>query len=166
MPNVVAMVGTLQTTGFIFAIIIGAFILNYVLVLTRFLNMLADALLSTNLSDAMIFALTVLLFIILGALMDSLAMMVVTIPILMPVLAALEFDLVWFGVIIVLVVEMALISPPIGMNVFVLKGVTKELELTDIFKGAFLFMIPILTLIILIYIFPEIALYLPQQMAG
>lgn len=161
-----AMVSTLQTTGFIFAIIIGAFILNYVLVLTRFPNMLADALLSANLSDAMIFALIVLLFIILGALMDSLAMMVVTIPILMPVLAALEFDLVWFGVIIVLVVEMALISPPIGMNVFVLKGVTKELELTDIFKGAFLFMIPILTLIILIYIFPEIALYLPQQMAG
>ena len=112
----------------------------------------------------MIFILIVVMYIILGALMDTLAMMVVTIPILMPVLQMAGFDLVWFGVIIVLVVEMALISPPVGMNCFVLKGVSEDLELVDIFKGALIFMIPILLLIVLIYIFPEIALFLPNTM--
>lgn len=96
--------------------------------------------------------------------MDSLAMMVVTIPILLPILEIQNFDLIWFGVMIVLVVEVALISPPIGMNVFVLKGVTNELELVDIFKGAVIFIIPILALVALLYIFPEIAMFLPNSM--
>lgn len=96
--------------------------------------------------------------------MDTLAMMVVTIPILLPVLEMLGFDLVWFGIIIVLVIEMALITPPVGMNCFVLKGVVDELDLTDIFKGAFLFVVPIILVITLVYIFPEIALFLPNTM--
>lgn len=96
--------------------------------------------------------------------MDSLAMMVVTIPILMPILAVMEYDLIWFGVMIVLVVEIALISPPIGMNVFVLKGVTNDLELTDIFKGAAIFIIPIFAVVVLLYIFPDIAMFLPNRM--
>lgn len=102
------------------------------------------------------------MYLILGAIMDTMAMIVVTIPIIMPIIQALEFDLIWFGVIIVLLVEMALISPPVGMNCFVLKGVVDDLDLQSIFKGALLFMIPILSLIILLYIFPEIALFLPN----
>ncbi|MFJ8234210.1 TRAP transporter large permease [Ureibacillus sp. NPDC094379] len=159
-----AVISTIKTTGFMFAILLGAFILNYVLVITRLPHALANFLFERNLSTTMIFVLIVLMFIVLGAFMDSLAMMVVTIPILMPVLEMAGFDLVWFGVIIVLVVEMALISPPVGMNCFVLKGVSDDLELVDIFKGAMIFMIPILVLIALIYIFPEIALFLPNTM--
>lgn len=159
-----AVFSTIKTTGFMFAILMGAFILNYVLVITRLPILLADFLFDKNLTPTMIFILIIIMYIILGALMDTLAMMVVTIPILMPVLKMAGFDLVWFGVIIVLVVEMALISPPVGMNCFVLKGVSDDLELVDIFKGALIFMIPILLLIILIYIFPEIALFLPNTM--
>lgn len=159
-----AVMGTLRTTGFLFAIVLGAFILNYVLVLTRVPNLLAQFLLTSNLSATTIFILIICLFIVLGAIMDSLAMMVVTIPILLPILEIQNFDLIWFGVMIVLVVEVALISPPIGMNVFVLKGVTNELELVDIFKGAVIFIIPILALVALLYIFPEIAMFLPNSM--
>lgn len=159
-----AVMGTLRTTGFLFAIILGAFILNYILVLTRVPNLLADTLLASNLSPLMIFLMIICLFILLGAIMDSLAMMVVTIPILMPILAVMEYDLIWFGVMIVLVVEIALISPPIGMNVFVLKGVTNDLELTDIFKGAAIFIIPIFAVVVLLYIFPDIAMFLPNRM--
>ena len=92
--------------------------------------------------------------------------MVVTIPILLPILQPhnFDFDLIWFGVMIVLVVEIALISPPIGMNVFVLKGVTDELELVDIFKEAVIFIIPILALVTLLYIFPDVAMFLPNSM--
>ena len=96
--------------------------------------------------------------------MDSLSMIVITIPILLPVLQVLQFDLVWFGVIIVLCVEMALITPPVGGNIFVLKGVAPEFKIEEIFKGALMFVLPILVTIALIYFFPEIALYLPDKM--
>lgn len=154
---------TIKTTGFIFAIVIGAFILNYVLTITRVPHLISDFLFATNLSPLMLFIIIVVMYIILGAIMDTLSMIVVTIPIILPLIEAVGFDLIWFGVIIVLVVEMGLISPPVGMNCFVLNGVVKELELTEIFKGALIFMIPILALIALLYVFPEIALYIPYS---
>lgn len=158
-----AVIDTIKTTGFIFAIVIGAFILNYVLTITRVPHLMSDFMFSANLSPTMLFIIIVVMYIILGAIMDTLSMIVVTIPIILPLVEAVGFDLIWFGVIIVLVVEMGLISPPVGMNCFVLNGVVKELELTEIFKGAFLFMIPILALITLLYIFPEIALFIPYS---
>ncbi|MEK3937096.1 TRAP transporter large permease [Sporosarcina sp. FSL W7-1349] len=157
-----AVFGTIKTTGFIFAIVFGAFVLNYVLTITRVPNLLADFLFSSNLSPFTFFLLLVVMYLILGAIMDTLAMVVVTIPILLPTLALYDFDLIWFGVIIVLLVEMALISPPVGMNCFVLRGVVKELDLGSIFKGAFVFAVPIISLIFLLYFFPDIATFLPN----
>lgn len=161
-----AIVSTIRTTGFIFAIMISAFILNYVLTITRLPMELANFLFEKDLSPFMIFVLIVIMYIILGAVMDTMAMIVVTIPLILPILEMHNFDLIWFGVIIVLLVEMALISPPIGMNCFVLNGVVKELELTDIFKGTLIFIIPILILIFLLYVFPEIAVFLPNAVRG
>mgnify|MGYP001255542688 CR=1 FL=1 len=156
---------TLRTTGFLFAIILAAFILNYFLAITRVPMLLANFLSETTLPPTMIFISIILMYILLGAVMDSMAMVVVTIPIVLPVIEALGYDLIWFGVIIVIVVEMALISPPIGMNCFVLNGVAPELRLEEIFKGALWFMIPLVVLIVLLMIFPEIVLYLPSQMS-
>jgi tripartite ATP-independent transporter DctM subunit len=156
---------TLRTTGFLFAIILAAFILNYFLAITRVPMLLANFLSETTLPPTMIFISIILMYILLGAVMDSMAMVVVTIPIVLPVIEALGYDLIWFGVFIVIVVEMALISPPIGMNCFVLNGVAPELRLEEIFKGALWFMIPLVVLIVLLMIFPEIALYLPSQMS-
>jgi C4-dicarboxylate transporter, DctM subunit len=155
---------TLKTTGFIFTIVIGAFFLNYLLSITRVPLLLEDFLTSTSLPPLVIFACIIVMYIILGAIMDTMAMIVVTIPIVLPVIQAMGFDLIWFGVIIVLVVEMALITPPVGMNCFVLNGVAPELKLEQIFKGAMLFLIPIIVLIALLVMFPEIALFLPQSM--
>jgi C4-dicarboxylate transporter, DctM subunit len=157
---------TIKTTGFIFAIVMGAFILNYFLMITRVPQTISDLLFAGNLSPTMIFILIILMYMVLGCVMDSLSMVVVTIPIILPLVEALGFDLIWFGVIIVLVVEMALITPPVGMNCYVLNGVVKELGLIEIFKGAFIFVIPILVLITLLYIFPDIALYLPYNVKG
>lgn len=98
--------------------------------------------------------------------MDTMAMIVVTIPLILPILEMHNFDLIWFGVIMVLLVEMALISPPIGMNCFVLNGVVKELDLISIFKGTLIFIIPIIGLIGLLYSFPDIALLLPNAVRG
>lgn len=154
---------TLKTTGFIFAILLGAFLLNYLLTITRVPMLLAEFLTSTGLPALGILGLIILMYILLGAVMDSLAMIVVTTPIVIPVIESLGYDLIWFGVIIVLVVEMALITPPIGMNIFVLKGVSKDLKLEEIFAGASRFLIPIFVLIIVLVIFPDLALYLPEK---
>ena len=161
-----AVFNTVKTTGFIFAIVMGAFVLNFVLTITRVPNALAEFILGKDLSPTAIFILIVIMYLILGAIMDTLGMIVVTIPIILPILHMLEFDLIWFGVIVVLLVEVALISPPIGMNCFVLNGVVEELDLGSIFKGALLFMIPIIALITLLYIFPDIALFLPNFVKG
>lgn len=157
-----AIFGTIKTTGFIFVIVMGAFLLNYVLTITRVPNLLADFLFAAELSPFVFFLLMIVMYLILGAIMDTLAMVVVTIPILLPTLIAYDFNLIWFGVIVVLLVEVALISPPVGMNCFVLRGVVKELDLGSIFKGAIIFVIPIVTLIFLLYMVPEIATFLPD----
>lgn len=159
-----AMSSTLKTTGFLFAIIIMAFILNYFFTITRIPLLLADFFSDLSLPKVLTFALIILMYILLGAIMDALAMIVITIPIVLPIMQALGFDLIWFGVIVVVVIELAMISPPVGMNSFVLNGTVKELSLEVIFKGAFRFMIPILILIVLLYLFPEIALFLPSKM--
>lgn len=155
---------TLRTTGFIFAIVLAAFILNYFFAITRLPMALASVITDTGLPAWVVFFMIIVIYIILGAIMDTMAMIVVTIPIVLPVVQALGFDLVWFGIIIVLVVEMALLSPPVGMNCFVLKGVAPDLQLGEIFKGALWFMIPILATIILLYLFPQIVMYLPNTM--
>lgn len=159
-----AMTNTLKTTGFLFAIIIMAFVLNYFLTITRIPLMLADFFAELTLPKVLTFALIILMYILLGAVMDALAMIVITIPIVLPIIEALGFDLIWFGVIVVVVIELAMISPPVGMNSFVLNGTVKDLSLETIFKGAFRFMIPILALIVILYLFPEIATYLPSKM--
>lgn len=155
---------TLRTTGFIFAIILSAFILNYFFAITRLPMALASLITDTGFPAWVVFSLIILIYIILGCIMDTMAMVVVTIPIVLPVIHSLGFDLIWFGIIIVMVVEMALISPPVGMNCFVLNGVAPELKLGEIFKGALWFMIPILVAVTILYLFPQIALFLPNSM--
>ena len=159
-----AMNNTLRTTGFLFAIIIMAFILNYFLTLTRIPILMANFFDGLNLPPFFMFMAIIFMYILLGAVMDALAMIVVTIPIVLPIIQALGFDLIWFGIIVIMVVEMAMISPPVGMSSCVLKGSTEGLTLEQIFKGALLFLIPIFVAIIILYFFPEIATFLPSQM--
>lgn len=159
-----AMNNTLRTTGFLFAIIIMAFILNYFLTLTRIPILMANFFDGLNLPPFFMFMAIIFMYILLGAVMDALAMIVVTIPIVLPIIQALGFDLIWFGIIVIMVVEMAMISPPVGMSSYVLKGSTEGLTLEQIFKGALLFLIPIFVAIIILYFFPEIATFLPSQM--
>ncbi|PWA04689.1 TRAP transporter large permease, partial [Pueribacillus theae] len=150
--------------GFLFAIIIMAFLLNYFMTITKIPIYLADLLNGLSLPPALLFAIIVLMYLILGAIMDALAMVVITIPIILPLITAMGHDLIWFGVIIVLLIALAMITPPVGMNCFVLRGAAPELSLGEIFKGAVIFIIPILLLIVILYLFPEIAIFLPSNM--
>lgn len=155
---------TVKITSFLFAIILGAFVLNYFLAITRLPAHMASFINGLDVAPTVILLLILLIYVFLGAIMDALAMVVITIPIFLPTLKALGFDLIWFGVIVVVMIEMALISPPVGMGCFVLRGVNPQLPMVSIYKGSLLFMIPIFILLGLLTVFPSIALLLPNLM--
>lgn len=96
--------------------------------------------------------------------MDALAMIILTVPIIFPVIKELGFDPIWFGVIIVMTVELGLIHPPVGMNVFVIKSVVQEVSFTTIFKGVIPFVLTDILRLLILIAFPAIALWLPGRM--
>jgi C4-dicarboxylate transporter, DctM subunit len=104
------------------------------------------------------------MYLVLGCLMDAMAMIILTVPIIFPVISQLGFDPIWFGVIIVMTVELGLIHPPVGMNVFVIKSVVKDVSFTTIFKGVIPFVATDLVRLIILIAFPLLATWLPQQM--
>jgi len=93
--------------------------------------------------------------------MDSMALIVLTIPIFFPLVQKLGFDLIWFGVIIVLLAEMGVITPPVGVNVFVIKGISPDVPLENIFRGIFPFLAALIIVTVILVIFPQIATFLP-----
>jgi len=103
-------------------------------------------------------------YIVLGCLLDSLAMIILTIPIIFPVVTQLGFDPIWFGVIIVMTVELGLIHPPVGMNVFVIKSVVQEVTFSTIFRGVLPFILTDLIRLVILIAFPILALWLPSHM--
>ena len=96
--------------------------------------------------------------------MDSLAMVLLTVPIFFPVIQALGFDPIWFGVILVILVEVGLITPPVGMNVFVISGMSKEVSIQGVFLGTSPFLVAMGLLLAILMVFPELALFIPKTM--
>ena len=112
----------------------------------------------------MILLVIVLIYAFLGMIMDAMAMLMLTVPIFAPVVIGLGFDTIWFGVLMVLVMELGLITPPVGMNCYVMAGIAKGVPLATIFKGALPFAAAIFVAIILVTIFPGLATWLPSLM--
>jgi C4-dicarboxylate transporter DctM subunit len=104
------------------------------------------------------------MYLVLGCLMDAMAMIILTVPIIFPVIVHLGFDPIWFGVIIVMTVELGLISPPVGMNVFVIKSVIPEVSFATIFRGVMPFVVTDLIRLVILIAFPMLALWLPARM--
>ena len=104
------------------------------------------------------------MYLVLGCLMDAMAMIILTVPIIFPVIMHLGFDPIWFGVIIVMTVELGLIHPPVGMNVFVIKSVVKDVSFSTIFRGVIPFVATDLVRLVILIAFPLLATWLPQRM--
>ena len=111
-----------------------------------------------------VLALIMLMYLALGCLMDAMAMIILTVPIVFPVVTALGLDPIWFGIIIVMTVELGLIHPPVGMNVFVIKTSVKDISFATIFKGVLPFIVTDILRLVILIAFPSIALYLPSLM--
>ncbi|MFA6347414.1 MAG: TRAP transporter large permease, partial [Dehalococcoidales bacterium] len=156
-----ALIETVKVTCEIMIIVTGAVVLGHFIAVTTIPNMLSGWISGLGLPDVAVMAMIILMYLIGGLFMDSLAMITLTIPIIYPLVLAMGFDPIWFGVIIVLVTEMGVITPPVGINVYVIKGITKGISLETIFKGIIPFLIAIIICVALLLAFPKIATFLP-----
>ena len=153
-----------RTSAAVFTVLIGALLFGYFLTITQVPQKLTVFLTSLGLGRYGVLALIMLMYLVLGCLMDAMAMIILTIPIIFPVIQQLGFDPIWFGVIIVMTVELGLIHPPVGMNVFVIKSVVKDVSFSTVFKGVLPFIVTDILRLIILIAFPIIALYLPNHM--
>jgi C4-dicarboxylate transporter DctM subunit len=148
----------------IFFIIMGTVILGYFLTVTRLPNELVAYINSINISPYAVLVLIIIFYILLGCIMDSLAMILVTVPIFYPMMLSLGFDPIWFGVIIVMMTEIGVITPPVGINVYVISSIIKNVKMETIFKGIIPFLVADLAMVVLVCLFPIIATFLPNLM--
>lgn len=159
-----AMWTTIQTFAMTFLIIIGASIFCKFLAITKIPMTLATIIGNLNVSRYVIIALMTVVYLFLGMIMDEMPMIMLTVPIFWPIAEALGFDVIWFGIYIILAMELGAIAPPVGLNCFIISGVAKDVPLATIYKGAVPFMITIFVGIALLTAFPQIALVLPNMM--
>ncbi len=153
-----------RTAAAVFTVLIGALIFGYFLTVTQTPQKVTEFRTSLGLGSYGVLALIMLMYLVLGCLMDAMAMIILTVPIIFPVVTQLGFNPIWFGVIIVMTVELGLIHPPVGMNVFVIKSVVKNVSFATIFKGVVPFILTDLIRLVILITFPVIALWLPSHM--
>lgn len=125
---------------------------------------LKDWILAQGFGPLMVVGAMMLIYVLLGTIMEELSMVLLTIPVFFPIVTGLGFDPVWFGVLIVLVVQIGLISPPVGMNLFVLNALLKDVRLGDIFRGVWLFVLMLVLALVAVLEFQPLALWLPGFM--
>jgi tripartite ATP-independent transporter DctM subunit len=145
-------------------LVAGANVFSYFLALSTIPMVVSTWMAGLHVSRYVILAIIVVIYLILGCFLDAISMMVLTMPVIFPVIQALGFDPIWFGVICVIMMEAGLITPPVGLNVYTLAGVVKDVPMQTIFRGALPFLISMMAVVILITIFPQIALFLPSMM--
>lgn len=152
---------TASNTGLIFVIIIGASVFSYFATLSGLPSATVDWIESLGLSPLMVIVMLMIFYLILGALFDTIAAMVLTLPFVYPLVIGLGYDPIWWGVVMIVVIELGMITPPIGINVFVLHGMARDLPLSTIFRGVIPFVFADLARLIVLILFPALSLWLP-----
>jgi tripartite ATP-independent transporter DctM subunit len=152
---------TVKTTCMIFLIMIGTNMFGFFLTISKLPAIIASAVPAMDVSPYIVLILILLIYVVLGCVMDSLAMVLLLAPIFLPVVINMGMDPVWFGVLMVMIMETGLITPPVGMNVFVIKGVAEDVPIGAIFRGVAPFIVALFAAVALVIIFPRIALWFP-----
>lgn len=161
---VASFVESVRVTGSLFLIIIGAILFGNFLVITGAPQKITGFLTELPFGASGVMIMILIFYMILGCVLDSLAMIIVTVPIIYPAVIELGFHPIWFGVMVVMVCELGLITPPYGMNVFVINGVMRDISIVKIFRGVVPFVGIDIFRIVLVFIFPSIATFLPSTM--
>lgn len=157
-----ALEGTMKSTAMIMLIVVGAAFLNFIMSATGLTNAITQAITGLGVSPMWMLVILVIFYLVLGCFMETLAMMITTIPIVAPIMIALGFDPVWLGIVIIIMVECALITPPVGLNLFVVQSLRTSGSMNDVMKGSAPFVIMMLLFVALLAIAPDIALWLPR----
>jgi tripartite ATP-independent transporter DctM subunit len=154
----------LRISVLVLFLVAGANVFSYFLALSTIPMAVSTWMAGLHVSRYVIFSIVIAIYLILGCFLDAISMMVLTMPVIFPVIKALGFDPIWFGVICVIMMEAGLITPPVGLNVYTLAGVVKDVPMQTIFRGALPFLISMIAVVIIITIFPKICLFLPSMM--
>jgi tripartite ATP-independent transporter DctM subunit len=155
---------TARMTAGIFLILIGALVFSNFLNMTPMPKALVELVSDKSLSAPLFICVVVVIYLLLGCVLDSISMILLTVPLFFPLVKELGFDPIWFGIIIVVVTEISLITPPIGMNIFVLNSVAPDLSITTIYGGLAAFVVADLVRVVLLVFVPQISLFLPSLM--
>lgn len=158
----VAVEGTMRTTAMIMLIILAAVFLNFVLSVIGLTQALADFITGLGYTPFQTMLVIVAVLVVLGCFMETLSMLLTTAPLVTPIVIALGYDPVWFGILLMVLLETALITPPIGINLYVVQGIRKRGEMLDVMKGAAPFVVTMFAMIAFLLAFPQIALWLPS----
>jgi C4-dicarboxylate transporter, DctM subunit len=157
-----ALLGTMKSTGMIMLIVVAAYFLNFVMSSIGLTTQLTDAIQGLGLGKWGTLAAVVVFYVVLGCFMETLSMMITTVPVIAPVMQALGFDMVWFGILVIVLIETALITPPVGLNLFVVNNLRRQGSLNDVIIGALPFVAALFLLLALLAVFPGLALWLPS----
>jgi len=160
-----ALLGAAQTTCMIIMIILGAHIFGYFLTVTQATQQIVAAIGALPVDRWVVMAMIILIYLVLGCFMDQIAILILTVPIMLPLVKALGFDPVWFGVLVIVTAEVGMVTPPVGLNVFVVSRYTGR-PLEEVFRGVAPHVAAHLLIIVLFCLFPQIILWLPQTMQG
>ncbi|MCB1475164.1 MAG: TRAP transporter large permease [Rhodobiaceae bacterium] len=155
---------TIKTTAMIFLVIWGVMIFVRFLAFTGMPDAVTHWLVEMNLPPIVVVIFVIILYLLLGMVLDGLGMMILTLPVIYPAMMALGFDPVWFGVIVVKMIEIGLVTPPVGLNCYVVNGVRPDIPLETIFRGVLPFLVGEIIIMTLLIAFPEIVLFLPNTM--
>ena len=159
-----ALQNTVRITGSIMFIVLAAFLFSYAIGMAGLPHQLAGWLSGLDMSRTAFLVMLVIGYIIMGCLVDSIGMMVITIPLLLPLLGVYGVDTIWFGIILVLLIEVGQVTPPMGINLFVIQSIRKEGSLEDVMIGAAPFVLLMLLAIVILWAWPELVLWLPDAM--
>jgi C4-dicarboxylate transporter, DctM subunit len=154
--------GTMRTTAMIMLIVVGAFFLNFVMNGIGLSAILNQFIASLQLPPYALLLAVVIFYAILGCFMDTLSMMVTTLPIIVPIMVKAGFDPVWFGIVVIILIEMAMITPPVGLNLYIIQGIRGKGNVLDVIAGSVPFVMAMFVMIGLLALFPQIALILPN----
>jgi len=154
--------GTMKATAMIMLIVIGAAFLNFIMSATGLTSAITETITGLDVSPMTMLLILVVFYLVLGCFMETLSMMITTIPIVTPIMLALGFDAVWLGIIIIILVEVALITPPVGLNLFVVQSLRKSGSMNDVMIGSLPFVIMMLAMVAILAWLPDLALWLPR----
>jgi C4-dicarboxylate transporter, DctM subunit len=162
----VAIESTVIVSGVLFVIVIGANLFSFFIVQTHLPDLLLDAAQAWSLSGLTVMIMIILGYILMGCFLEGIGMVLITVPVFQPIIMKFGYDPIWFAIIVVIMVEVGLIHPPVGMNLFVIQAQAPDLKITSIYRGIIPFLVAPFLLIVLLFLFPGLALWLPGVLYG